>query len=195
VIVLPLLSTALAGAPPDAPPDAPGLVASERPPWDHTDPNSAPSSPAATTTPNPWLSRDVGGFGAGIILGLPTGISLAFRPGGSFYWDGALAWSFSRGSAAVHFDALLQVTNLKSPDLPDIDFPLYIGVGPRVRIGDNTEEDSAFDLGVRVPVGMNMMHDNLPIEGFFEIAPGVKFYPGTTFLFDIAIGARLYFPG
>jgi hypothetical protein len=41
---------------------------------------------------------------------------------------------------------------------------------------------------------MGMIHDGVPLEGFVELAPGLLFYPETSFLFDAALGLRFYLP-
>lgn len=142
----------------------------------------------------PLLARDAEGFGVGIILGAPTGLSLGWRPGSALTYDAAVAWSFARGSLSTHFDVRTDIADAGNKDFPDTSFPIYVGVGPRLRLGDAVADgqDADFDLGIRVPVGMGIIHDNVPIEGFIELVPGVGLYPETTFLFDAALGIRMY---
>ena len=149
-----------------------------------------------TTAPPPLLSRDAEGFGVGVILGAPTGLSFGWRPGNTLTYDGAVAWSFARGSLSTHVDARIDIADAGNEDFPDTSFPIYIGVGPRLRLGDvvGDGQDADFDLGIRVPVGMSVIHDNVPIEGFVELVPGIGLYPSTAFLFDAALGIRLYLP-
>jgi hypothetical protein len=144
----------------------------------------------------PLLARDAEGFGVGIILGAPTGLSLGWRPGNALTYDAAVAWSFARGSLSTHFDVRMDIADAGNDDFPDTSFPIYVGVGPRLRLGDVVADgqDADFDLGIRVPVGMGIIHDNVPIEGFVELVPGVGLYPETAFLFDAALGIRMYFP-
>lgn len=147
---------------------------------------------------DPTLNRDVGGFGLGVVLGLPTGFSAAWRPAqGRVYYDAALAWSFDQGTLLAHGDVLLRLADLRTDEIEDVHFPVYLGLGPRVRIGDSpyTLTDEVVGLGVRVPVGMSFIHDGVPLEAFVELAPGIGLYPGTIGTFDAAIGARFYFPG
>ena len=143
------------------------------------------------------LERDPEGFGLGLILGLPTGLSFAFRPDGPLYFDAALAWSFAgTGGYAIHFDVLYTVANLRNDDeIPDVVFPVYVGVGPRTRIGTvaGSATTDPVALGVRIPLGMSFHHDSVPIEGFVELVPGLSFFPAARFYFEAAIGGRFYF--
>ncbi|MDP2314060.1 MAG: hypothetical protein Q8P41_14250 [Pseudomonadota bacterium] len=156
-------------------------------------------TPPSMTTPSPPpdLARDVGGLGLGILLGLPTGISVAYQPKtGRAYYDGALAWSFDRGTMHVHGDVLLRLADLRTDEIEDVHFPVYLGIGARTRLGDSpyTNAEELVELGIRVPIGMSFIHDGIPFEAFVELAPGINLYPATTGLFDAAIGARYYFP-
>ena len=138
------------------------------------------------------LERDPEGGGVGIMLGEPTGISLAYRPGGRVWYDGALAWSIPN-FFQVHSDACIDLADLRTADLPDMHFPLWIGAGVRARLGGGSGYDE-FNLGVRVPLGFGFWHNALPIEGFFELVPGVGVFPRSEFIFDGGVGARIYFP-
>ena len=146
----------------------------------------------------PTLNRDVGGFGLGILLGLPTGLSAAWRPAqGSVYYDGALAWSFDQGTLHVHGDVLLRLADLRTDEIEDVHFPVYLGLGPRIRLGDSPytfSTQESVGIGIRVPIGMSFIHDGVPLEAFVELAPGIGLYPATIGTFDAAIGARYYFP-
>ena len=143
------------------------------------------------------VGREATGFGMGIILGLPTGLSFALRSESALWYDAAFAWSFGRtGGYAVHFDFLFDVTELRNEDeIPDVAFPIYLGVGPRMRIGgvSGTGTTDPFSIGARVPIGMGVRHDGVPVEGFVELVPGLSFYPATSFYFEAAIGGRYYF--
>ncbi len=135
------------------------------------------------------------GWGLGILLGIPTGLSAAYRPGGRAWYDMALAWSFDRGTLDLHGDVLLTLAELRTDEIPDFTFPVWLGVGPRVRLGDSrtTWDEEILGLGVRVPVGMSLVHEGVPLEAFLELAPGIGLYPATVPFFDVAIGGRYYF--
>lgn len=143
------------------------------------------------------ITRNPEGIGVGLILGAPTGFSAAWRPGGRFMVDTGVAWSFVPTSGGVqsfvqlHADACIDLTDMRTAELPDMHFPLWLGVGPRARIGDGTGYD-AFNLAVRLPFGMGFWHEGLPLEGFIEVAPGVGVYPRTEFIVDASVGVRFW---
>jgi hypothetical protein len=147
-------------------------------------------------TGDPVLGHPARGWGVGVLLGIPTGISVARRETGRAWYDAAIAWSFDRGTLDLHADILITLADLRSDDIADMTFPVWIGVGPRARFGDSpyTSTDEVVALGVRVPLGMSFIHAALPLEGFLEFAPGLGLLPSTTPFFDVAIGARYYLP-
>ncbi|MEQ9265690.1 MAG: hypothetical protein RLN81_10745, partial [Balneolaceae bacterium] len=65
---------------------------------------------------------------------------------------------------------------------------LYYGIGARVLLTDN---DSVF--GARIPLGINYLLADAPIDFFIEIAPIVNVIPDTDADGDGAIGVRFYF--
>lgn len=150
----------------------------------------------ANAAADAYFRRDPVGFGVGIVLGLPTGLSLAWKKANTpVFFDAALAWSLDSGAFLVQGDILIVPTTLRTADWSDLAFPLYVGVGPRIAVNDDYDHGSRSDgsLGVRVPLGMAFQHDNFPLEGFLEVAPGLRLFPSTSFFFDVACGARFYF--
>ncbi len=145
----------------------------------------------ADATPGP-LERDPSGLGVGIILGLPTGISLAYKSDQTpVFFDAAVAYSFAE-SVVIHGDVCLRLSEMRSEDIPEFVFPVWIGVGPRLYFGA-TDTAIPFVLATRVPFGMAIYHERVPIEGFVELVPGIGVYPSTSFIFDAAVGGRFYF--
>ncbi len=138
------------------------------------------------------FDRDPEGIGIGILLGEPTGFSAAWRPGGRFWVDGAVAWSFP-SFAQFHADACVDLSDLRTADIPNTHFPVWLGVGPRIRVGSGSGYDGV-NLGVRVPIAMGVWHDKVPIEGWAELVPVVGVWPKTELSLDGGIGARIYFP-
>jgi hypothetical protein len=143
------------------------------------------------------FTRNPEGVGLGILLGAPTGFSFAWRPGGRFMVDGGIAWSFSAipggvsSYAQVHSDFCLDLADLRTAEIPDMHFPVWVGVGPRLHFGGGSGYE-AFNAAARIPFGMGFWHDKLPIEGFVELAPGIGVYPTTEFVMDAAIGVRFF---
>lgn len=158
----------------------------------HAAPAEAPDAREPAETADGPLDRDPSGLGVGLILGLPTGVSAAYKSKKlPVFFDAAIAWSFAQ-SVVVHADVCLQLSEMRSEDIPEFVFPVWIGVGPRTYIGA-TDNALPFELAARIPFGMAIYHERVPIEGFVELVPGIGVYPSTTFIFDAAVGGRFYF--
>jgi hypothetical protein len=126
-------------------------------------------------------------FGAGLMLGEPTGASVKYWLNETFAIDGGLGGSFHRRNGVqLHSDALWHTFSLFDP--PSGRLPLYFGVGGRVKF---QEGDDIF--GLRFPVGVSYMFDNRPIDIFAEVAPILDLTPSVRGSFNVAIGARFWF--
>ncbi|MBN1335307.1 MAG: hypothetical protein JXB39_05055 [Deltaproteobacteria bacterium] len=141
------------------------------------------------------LGDDPHGSGVGLILGEPTGIALAWRSkGGGVALDAALAWSIPDDRFHVHADWLLTLATYRDPAAPTFCIPFYTGIGPRVRVGwESDRRADAALLGVRVPFGLAILPDATPVDGFVEVVPVLTLYPETSLDFDAALGARVFF--
>lgn len=142
------------------------------------------------------------GFGAGLILGEPTGISLKGWLSKDRAIDGAVAWSFWHSpSFRVHADYLFH--NMDLIKLSKGKLPLYFGPGVRLLTWTGGEyrehgrwvryEGSRVDLGVRFPVGLDYLPVRAPVDVFLEVVPTLDLLPSTSFDFDAAIGVRYWF--
>ena len=126
------------------------------------------------------------GFGIGIILGEPTGISAKKWIGSHSAIDAAVAWSFGQGgSFHLHADYLHHNFNLF--DVESGRLPLYFGIGIRFKTDPETT------LGARFPVGICYIFEKAPLDIFLEIGPVLDLIPGMSFEFTGSIGARFYF--
>ncbi len=127
-----------------------------------------------------------GGFGLGIIVGEPTGLSGKYYLSESHAIDGAVAWSFKKDAALhIHADYLYHDNtffNVKQGRLP-----VYVGIGGRIKLQDKSR------IGVRIPVGMAYEFAKAPVDVFVEIVPLLDLIPDTQFDFNGAIGVRYYF--
>jgi hypothetical protein len=132
-------------------------------------------------------AAQTGSFGLGIILGEPTGISFKQWLSDRNALDGAAAWSFGNVSAFhVHMDYLYH-----GPLSADIDhggFLYYVGIGGRLKA---TEGDSR--IGIRIPLGLDYVFDDTPIDIFFEVAPILDLAPSTDFRMNGSLGLRYFF--
>jgi len=132
-------------------------------------------------------SACAGGFGLGIILGEPTGVSFKQWLTERNAIDAAAAWSFSDvGAFHVHMDYLFHGD--LSADVDHGGFLYYVGIGGRLKA---TEGDSR--IGVRIPLGLDYVFDNTPMDFFLEVAPIMDLAPETEFTMNGSIGLRYFF--
>jgi hypothetical protein len=126
------------------------------------------------------------GFGLGVILGEPSGISFKSWLGHKTAMAGGAAWSFeNRGSVHFHLDYLFH--DFDFIEVEKGTWTFYYGIGGRVRTRTKTR------VGVRIPLGLSYLFEETPIEIFMEIAPILDLTPRTDFYFSGGIGARYYF--
>ena len=127
-------------------------------------------------------------FGAGVILGEPTGASVKYFFTDSFAIDGAFGWSFhDETDLTLHADALWHKHHLL--DTSKGQLSLYFGAGGRVKFRDHAEDR----VGVRIPVGLAYKFDRAPVDLFVEVAPIIDFTPSTKGSFSAGMGARYWF--
>ena len=139
------------------------------------------------------------GFGLGVIIGEPTGISAKLWTSSVNAFDFGLGWSiggdrigkdkgYSDGGSRVHFhmDYLWHAFNaIHSSER----FPLYYGIGGRINTGGGYDASVA----VRGVFGIAWLPHNTPIDVFLELVPSLQLTPSTGFGIDAGIGARYFF--
>jgi hypothetical protein len=126
------------------------------------------------------------GFGLGVIIGEPTGISFKKWMNTSQALDGAVAWSFGHEDAFhLHLDYLFHNRRLIIIDRNVI--PFYYGIGGRFKFGDSNT------FGIRFPLGLTVFIVEAPIDLFLEVVPIMNLAPETDLDLNAAIGARYYF--
>jgi len=133
-----------------------------------------------------FVSAQDDGFGLGLILGEPTGVSLKAWLTDNTAMAGAVAWSFGKKDA-LHLHADYLIHDFKLIRTEDYNFPVYYGIGGRVRF----EEDDK--IGVRIPLGINYLFTDAPLDMFLEIVPLLNLAPSTDFDLNGAIGVRYLF--
>jgi hypothetical protein len=125
-------------------------------------------------------------LGLGIILGEPTGLSGKLWTSNTTAIDGAAAWSFGDKDALhLHVDYLAHNFNLLR--LKQGKLPLYYGIGGRIKFDNHSK------VGIRIPVGINYIFPEAPLDIFFEIVPLLDLAPSTEFGLNGAIGTRYFF--
>ena len=132
------------------------------------------------------VSAQDSGFGAGVMLGEPTGLSGKAWVSRQNAIDMGLAYSFrNRGYFHVHGDYLWHFPDvIRSEER----FPLYVGIGGRLAVGKGSGI-----FGVRIPFGIAYWLRSAPIEIFLEAAPIVDLAPATELSGNGGIGARFFF--
>ncbi|MBI4810634.1 MAG: hypothetical protein HY800_04185 [Ignavibacteriales bacterium] len=127
------------------------------------------------------------GFGAGIIIGEPTGVSLKGWLTQKTAIDVGLAWSFvEKTSFHVHADYLIHSFDVFETEE---EIPLYYGIGGRIKTADN--KNARF--GLRMVGGIGYLFKDVPFDLFIEIAPILDLAPKTELSMNAGFGARFFF--
>lgn len=134
-----------------------------------------------------------GDLAIGLVLGSPTGISLKYWTASKSAFDAALGLPFD-SDVKFHFHADYLWHAPTNANVPG-EMPFYIGLGGRLRAIDKSDETSKIDFGLRIPVGLEFIAKNVPLDVFAEIAPVVVFIPKGTLNLDGGIGIRYRFGG
>lgn len=126
------------------------------------------------------------GFGLGVILGEPTGVSVKGWISSQSAFDAAFAWSFRRdGFLHMHADYLWHfqdIVNTSQRVNP------YIGIGGRI-----AARDGSAVVGARIPFGIAWIPSDSPVDIFLEIAPIIDLTPDTEINANGGLGIRFYF--
>ena len=132
------------------------------------------------------INAQSNGVGVGLIVGEPTGISGKYWTGSTTAFDAALAWSFVDENAfQIHADYLFH--NIRLISVSEGKLPFYYGIGARLKTANDIK------LGVRVPLGLAYLFQNVPIDIFVEVVPILDVIPKTDFQINAALGARYFF--
>ncbi|MBI5630611.1 MAG: hypothetical protein HY921_06985 [Elusimicrobia bacterium] len=133
----------------------------------------------------PACAQHHGSFGAGVILGDPTGLTLKTWVDDRQAFDVGVGFS---GDAAFYADYLLHAWDVL-PQPSQGRLGAYLGLGPRVE----TQRDATF--GIRTLGGVDYWIANRPIELFLEAGPVFRLAPERQVDVDAGLGVRLYFGG
>jgi hypothetical protein len=131
------------------------------------------------------LSAQDSGFGLGIIIGEPTGVSLKTWVSQKHAVDAGMAWSLTNDWFHIHADYLIHNFNLI--DVSQGQLPFYFGFGAKMGIG------SKFSFGARVPVGLAYLFEDAPLDVFVEIVPVLQLINEIRFEMNGGIGLRYWF--
>ena len=105
--------------------------------------------------------------------------------------DMAAAWAFRstrrQVKSEIQFHANYLSHNFELFPVRKGKLPLYYGIGGRVNLGYDTR------LSAPIPVGLNYLFHNAPLDIFWEIVPMLDLIPATEFNLDAAVGMRFWF--
>lgn len=122
----------------------------------------------------------------GVILGQPTGLSAKLWLNQTSAVDLAAAWNFLPvGTLYVQADYLYHIYHLFGVNKGKL--PLYFGVGGTFSLQPTPT------IGIRVPVGVEYLFPNAPIDLFLEIGLGISLYPATQVQGSGGVGVRYTF--
>jgi hypothetical protein len=123
---------------------------------------------------------------AGVLIGEPMAISAKYWLNKLIGIDAGVGWSFDQnGKLDVLGDILVH------PYYVPVDFgdlPLYLGAGATFRVGDG---DSF--LGVRFPLGAELLLAGFPVTVFGEVVPVMEVLPDMGFRMEGGAGIRFAF--
>ncbi len=137
------------------------------------------------------------GFGVGIVVGEPTGLSFKKFVNRTNAFQAGVAWSFhrenrippfsgpQRGFFYFHLDYLKHFYLTSSSSAVQI--PVYVGVG-----GFAVMRNDDPILGLRIPFGIAVHFGSFPMDVFLEAVPTLSLVPGTNFYGGVAAGLRFY---
>jgi hypothetical protein len=142
-----------------------------------------------TNPPPPAYSSDMAGkFGVGLIIGEPTGASVKYFLNDTIAVDAAAGWStHDHTDFYTHGDILWHCFNLIPVQRGRL--PVYFGVGALARFRDHNEDNQ---VGIRAPIGVSYLFDNVPIDVFAEIAPAIDVAPSVRGEVTGGVGVRFW---
>lgn len=131
----------------------------------------------------PVSAQKAGDFGAGVVLGNPTGVT------GKLWLTEHQAFDMGVGFSSrltIWADYLVHSwTILPQPSQGKL--PLYLGVGAQVRTFRDAE------LGIRAVAGVAYWLPRDPVELFLEVVPVIRVEPHSSVGLDAGVGIRYYF--
>ena len=146
-----------------------------------------------------WSVAQERGFGLGVIIGEPTGISAKVWTSSVNAFDFGLGLSIGgdglgksngtfRGQSRMHFH-MDYLWHSFEAFKSDVRLPVYYGFGGRFNSGASYNNT----LAVRGIFGIAWLPRQAPVDVFLELAPSLQFTSPAGFAMEAGIGARYYF--
>lgn len=146
-----------------------------------------------TTTTYVTTGSDYGGykgargFGAGIIIGLASGLSLKNWLDRTSAIQIDANWNFDYGAFGIGVAYLFHNFNLIT-GVRESKIPVYFGIK-----GWGAFSSNSAIIGVQIPLGIVWIPKAAPIDVFLQFEPGLSIIPGTHLAYNAGIGIRYYF--
>lgn len=126
------------------------------------------------------------GFGLGVIIGEPCGLSFKNWIGNKTAVSWGVAWSIVH-SGSLHFHADYLIHNHRLIQVPEVKLFLYYGVGGRLKTRHHDR------IGVRFPVGLCYVFEKIPLDVYLDIVPLLDLTPDRGTELMIGFGFIYYF--
>lgn len=133
---------------------------------------------------SPLLAQETGAFGAGVVLGAPTGVTA------KYWFEGSRAVDFGLGlndNVTLYGDYLWHSWKV-FPQPSEGKIPAYLGLGAQV--GNSSSHNYS---GLRAVAGAAYWLPRNPLEIFIEIIPVFHFSRNEGTHLNAALGLRYYF--
>jgi hypothetical protein len=155
-----------------------------------TNTNAVPGATLGELAGSGGLSYDyVHKVGLGVTLGEPMGGTIKYWLNDTMAVDGAAGWSsHDNTDFYLHGDVLWH--NFDLIPVPRGRMPVYIGVGGLVRFRNDGDDNQ---VGIRLPLGVDYMFENAPVDVFAEIGPAIDVSPDVRGDFTGGVGVRFWF--
>lgn len=140
---------------------------------------------AALAAAAPAVAADAPRFGAGVVLGVPFGVTAKYALDDRYAVQSHAG--VSDGDFTMNADVLRNFNEVLPRKVKGARMPLYAGLGLKVK-----SEREIF-VGIRFVGGISMFHSSRRYEFFAEVAPVLRFAPNEGGAFDGAFGMRRYF--
>jgi hypothetical protein len=137
-------------------------------------------------------------FGLGLILGVPSALTFAFKFTEEDQIQSMLGWGFSpyyyyNPSFIIGIDYVHHFMSVFEPIKNGGRFAPGVGVGGVVGFFEDRARGGASSFGIRVPGQMSFYFESVPVEIYAELALGVYVWPSAWLLANGGIGARWFF--
>ena len=127
-------------------------------------------------------------FGIGVILGEPTGITGKLMLDDNSAIDVGVGWETSNDNKLhIYGDYLYHLYDVI--EVPKGKLPIYFGGGARWVSRENNDDK----FGVRIPVGLEYVFEDISLGAFVELVPVVNLTPDTDVDFEAGTGIRYFF--